>query len=218
MKKENVTQEDYNKLLDSIMPVIMKNGLKGTTMDSIASKLQMSKRTLYEIFGSKEEMFRELHKYFHNRIAIALAKIFETSGNVMEAIIKCFLYNRDLMSNVSAQFIRDLEQFATQTQLISEDQRRHHYQNLFEVLQQGIKEGYFRKDLNLQVHCKMVSIQMESLKRTEELFPEDITLLDVYDSIIIGFLRSISSSKGLEELDKYLPSLSAINKNLERHE
>ena len=50
----------------------------------------------------------------------------------------------------------------------------------------------------------MMSIQMESLKRMEELFPPDITLLEVYDSICISFLRGISSPKGLEILDGLL--------------
>lgn len=193
------------------MAALMKNGLKATTMDSIASSLQMSKRTLYEIFGNKEEMFREAHKFFHKNMAEALKQIFLSSRNVMEAIIKCFLYNRDYMSNVSADFIRDMEQFANHDNLIAESHRRHHYQNLYDVLEKGVKEGYFRDDVNLKVQCRMLTIQMESLKRTEELFPQDITLLEVYDNIIIGFLRGISSPKGLQELERYMPSLSFVS-------
>lgn len=214
MKREEVTPEHYNTILESIVPILMRNGLKATTMDSIASSLQMSKRTLYEIFGSKEEMFREAHKFYHKKMADALKDIFESSENVMESIIKCFLYNRDTMGNASADFIRDMEQFANQDNPISESHRRHHYQNLLDVLEQGVKEGYFRDDVNLMVQCRMFIIQMEALKRTEELFPEDITLLEVYDSIIVGFLRGISSSKGLEELEKYLPYLTTNSKNL----
>ena len=216
MKKEEVSQEQYLKILDCIVPILMKNGLKATTMDSLATNMQMSKRTLYEIFGSKDEMFREAHKYFHNKMAEKLKHIFENSGNVMEAIINCFLYNRDLMSIVSADFVRDMEQLANKDNLISESQRRHHYQNLYEVLQQGVKQGYFREDVNLKVQCRMVSIQMESLKRTEELFPDDITLLEVYDSIIVGFLRGISSKKGLEELEKFMPSLTKTTNSVKQ--
>ena len=211
MKKEEVSQEQYLKILECIVPILMKNGLKATTMDSLASNMQMSKRTLYEIFGSKEEMFREAHKYFHNKMAEKLKRIFENSGNVMEAIINCFLFNRDLMSIMSAEFIRDMEQFANTGKMNPESHRRHHYQNLLEVLQQGVKQGYFREDINLNVHCRMFSIQMESLKRAEELFPEDITLLEIYDSIIVGFLRGISSAKGLNELEKFMPSLTNQN-------
>lgn len=212
MKREDFNEEQYNEILRRIMPALMKNGLKATSMDSIAVTLQMSKRTLYEIFGSKEEMFREVHKYFHKRMADALIEIFKTSDNVMEAIIKCFLYNRDMMSNVSAHFIRDLEQFATNGQIVTENTQRHHYQNLYDVLQKGVLEGYFRNDINLYVQCRMLTLQMEALKRTEELFPDDISLLEIYDSIIIGFLRGISSLKGLEEIERFMPALTSNKK------
>lgn len=208
MKLEEVNQSQYVRILECVMPSLMKNGLKATTMDSIAASLQMSKRTLYEIFGSKEELFREAHKYFHRNTAEKLKAIFSESDNVMEAIIKSFLFHRDFMSNVSADFIRDMETLANNN---SETQRRHHYQNLYDVLEKGVLEGYFRNDINLKVQCRMFTIQMEALKRTEELFPEDITLLEVYDSIIIGFLRGISSTKGLNELERFIPSFSSLS-------
>lgn len=209
MKQEEVNSEQYNKILEGIMPALINNGLKATTMDSISSSLKMSKRTLYEIFGSKEEMFKEVHKFFHKKISEKLKNLFESSGNIMEGIIKCFIYNRDIMSKVSPDFLRDMEKISNQSALISEVDRQHHYQHFYDVLELGVKEGYFRNDVNLKVQCRMLTIQMEALKRTEELFPQDISLLDVYDSIITGFLRGISSQKGLVEIDKYMPSLSS---------
>lgn len=210
MKKEEISPEFFEKILECIMVSLTQNGFKATTMDSIAAKLQMSKRTLYEIFGSKEDMFLEAHKYFHQRNAQKLKEIFDSSENIMEAIIRSFLYNRDLMSRVSASFIRDIEQFASYQNYISDTEHRHLYQNLCDVLNSGMKEGYFREDLNLAILCRMLLIQMEALKRTPELFSEDISLLEVYDNIIIGFLRGISSPKGLEELEKYMPALTSL--------
>lgn len=214
MRKEEVSPSQFTKILDYIVPSIMKNGIKGTTMDSIAASLQMSKRTLYEIFGNKEEMFQEAHKYFHAKVATALRKIFEDSSNIMEAIIKSFLYNRDMMSNVNVEFIHDMERLAHKNEL-KESDRRHHYEIFYDVLEKGVNEGFFRDDVNLKVQCRMLTIQMDALKRTEELFPEDISLLEVYDSIIIGFLRGISSQKGLDELEKFIPAITSkhIHKN-----
>lgn len=183
-------------------------------MDSLASTLQMSKRTLYEIFGSKEEMFKEVHKYFHHKIIEQLRKTFDSSTNVMEAIIKCFLINRDIMSDVGVEFLRDMEELASQNTCMAESHQRHNYQNLLDVLQRGVAEGYFREDVNLNIQCRMFTLQMESLKRSEELFPEDISLLEIYDSIIIGFLRGVSSAKGLEELEKFLPDFTSVVSNL----
>ncbi|MDE6335182.1 MAG: TetR/AcrR family transcriptional regulator, partial [Muribaculaceae bacterium] len=56
MTREDMTPGAYDALIDAIGELLLKRGLKATTMDSIASALQISKRTLYEIFNSKNEM------------------------------------------------------------------------------------------------------------------------------------------------------------------
>lgn len=211
MRREDISPELYDKIIEFFTKELMKNGLKATTMDSVANGLQMSKRTLYEIFGNKEEMFLEAHKYFHKKMADKLSEIFNSSSNVMEGIIRCFLYNRDLISNLSPEFMHDIEEYSNHECFGNHLKSRKHHENLFEVLQKGVEQGYFRDDVNLMVQCRMFNIQLEALKRTEELFPEDISLLEVIDSIIIGFLRGISSTKGLEELEKYMPSFTNLS-------
>lgn len=205
-----INDQQYNRILEVVMEAFIKNGVKATTMDSLASALQMSKRTLYEIFGNKEETFREAHKYFHRKIANTLKEIFSSSDNVMEGIIRCFLYNRDLMSNLNVDFIRDMEEYAHHNK--SEENKRRHYQNLHDVLKKGVEEGYVRDDINLMLQCYLLTIQMEALKRSEDLIIKDISLLEVFDNIILGFLRAISTSKGLLELERYTPFLSLTKK------
>ena len=182
-------------------------------MDSIADGLHISKRTLYEIFRSKENMFVQAHEYYCRKTGAVMKEIFEKSSNVMEAILQCFLYNRDMMSDVSVEFIRDINEYVnsknSEIHSQCDSKGKKHYPSLLDVLYKGVTEGFFRKDLNLQVQCRMFIIQMESLKRMEELFPQDITLLEVYDSIITGFLRAISTIKGLKELDRILPMLQS---------
>lgn len=205
MKREHISEEQYLRILDCFISAIMQNGLKATTMDSIAASLQMSKRTLYEIFSTKDELFKEAYSHFNKRMGEKLAEIFKSSANVMEAIIKCFLFNRDFMSKLSADFVRDIQEYAKNNHM-NTSERNQHYQNLYDILQKGVNEGYFRDDSNMMVQCKLLTLQMEAVKHTEKFFPEDVSPLEVYDSIITSFLRGISSTKGLLELEKYMPS------------
>lgn len=210
MKKEDLTPQQYTRILDCFMDSLMKNGMRGTTMDSIAAKLKMSKRTLYEIFGTKEEMFQDFYGYFHHKMGIRLSQIFNSYSNVMEAIVKCFLFNRDMMSTLSSSFIRDMQEYnhVASLEMLEKAHKPQHHKNLFNVLQKGVEQGYFRKDLNLLVQCRILTVLMEALKHSEQLFPKDVSLLEAYDSIMIGFLRSICSLKGLDELEHYMPQIN----------
>ncbi|MCH5225488.1 MAG: TetR/AcrR family transcriptional regulator [Muribaculaceae bacterium] len=215
MRKEEISEEQFTKIMEEFMSSLMKHGLKATTMDSVAASLQMSKRTLYEIFGSKEELFLEAQKYFHKKIGGRLAQMFNDSSNIMEGIVKCFLFHRDLISRINVEFLRDLEDYSGKGDLLTETHRRQHYENFYDVIKKGVEEGYFREDINLIVQCRMFAIQMEALKRGENLFPEDISLTEILDNVIIGFLRAISSPKGLEELEKYLPKQTISKEKIE---
>ena len=208
MKREETNREEQTEILDIICVELMKHGLKATTMDSVAAALKISKRTLYEIFESKEAMFRAAGDYFHNKLEKEYNKIFSNSPNVMVAILKCFELNRNLMSKLSIEFIRDINELSEKNSESNEVKRAKANMLMYNLLDKGKEEGYFRKDVNLMVQLRMFRIQMESLKRMEELFPPDITLLEVFDNITIGFFRSICSPKGLELLEKEIPLLN----------
>lgn len=214
--KKILNSGEYDALLEFIMSSLMKNGLKATTMDSIAASRQMSKRTLYEIFSDKETMFREVHSYFTKKYSETLKEIFTTSENVMEGIIRCFLYNRDMMNKCNVEFMRDLNNYYSEQLNLNQKQLEQNQIkkmiHLHDVLKEGMEEGFIRNDVNLLVQCRMLIIQMESLKRMEEYFPEDITLIEAFDNIILSFLRGLSTSRGLEEIERLIP-LMKTNEN-----
>lgn len=198
-RNKSLSESQYRELMEFIIKLLMHNGIKSTTMDAVASELHISKRTLYEIFSNKEEMVDQALKFFHEKVRSELSSIFNTSENVMEAILRCFLYNRDMMSRVCVAFVRDVNEYHSNCLHPNRDQEDLYF---YEVLQKGVDEGYFYDDLNLKVQCRMLGIQMESLKRMEELFPPDITLLEAFDNISLGFLRGICNDKGRKELEK----------------
>lgn len=200
MGKESQEVKEYDKLLGFIAEQLLRKGIKATTMDSLATELQMSKRTLYEIFESKENMVDRALKNFHDKLAASHRQIFESSDNIMEAMTRILASTRNWMSHASVNFFRDIDEYfaASKRKKEAEDCR---YAEMEKIFSEGAREGFFRKDINFLISCRLLTIQMESLKRMEELFPPDITLLEAYDSISIGFLRSISSQKGLEYLD-----------------
>ncbi len=198
----NQSKEDYNRLLDRITKLMIDKGLKSLTMDSVAASLGMSKRTLYEIFDSKQQMFQEVLVYEHDRHIRRCTDIFRTSENTMEAMLRIYIGQRNLMTKVNPSFFRDMDNAFSEIKDLYENAEEDRHRKFLDMFNLGVKDGVFREDVNYTVTSKIFKIQMESLKRMEELFPPGLTLLDVYDNIIIGLLRSIATPKGMEILDK----------------
>lgn len=207
MQLANPISPEYIALLDFIENEIRLKGFKATTMDSIAAGFKISKRTLYEIFTNKDEMIRITLKHTHNKIALKYSEIFASSSNIMEAILLCFLFNRDIIGKTNPDFFKDFHNFIKLSNDYSGGKQKQFFEHLEGILKKGVDEGYFRKDLKVVVQCQMITLQMESLRRLEELFPENMTIVEVFDSIIITFLRGISTTKGIKTLDKILSQI-----------
>lgn len=74
--------------------------------------------------------------------------------------------------------------------------------NMLKSIEEGLKQGVFRTDVNYPIILRMFRIQMESLKRMEEFLPSDVTLSEAFDTVSMSFLRSIASQKGTVILEK----------------
>ena len=207
MSKTNISTEDYNALLDFINSEIKSRGLKATTMDSIASKYRISKRTLYEIFENKDQMIEAAVLHWREQASRKYSEIFASSSNIMEAILRCFIFNRDIIGKTSVSFLHDFRSFSMKKGPKSACSDRGHLENFIKILQKGVDEGYFRNDINLQLQCQLFHLQMESLRHMDVVFPGDMSIVEVFDAIIITFLRGISTPKGIDTLDKILMDL-----------
>lgn len=195
--------KDLNEdLIISISEILLKKGLKATTMDSIAAALSMSKRTLYEIFDSKKDMIMKVMEYWQLQHSRTVENIFLSSETVMEALFLVFKLHQKIMNDVNVKFFRDMDTFFPDVRKQFERHDRLWVKKVMVVINKGIEQGVFRKDVNYPVTLRLMRIQMESIKRMEEFFPVEITIGDALDSISIGFLRSIASPSGMGILDK----------------
>lgn len=202
MEKADLTDKQYSSLLDSIVPIILEKGPSHTSMDLVASRLSMSKRTLYEIFGSKDEMMLEVFEYLHGLHKQQIDRIFTSTQNAMEGMAKVADYHQQVFNLTNAAFFRDMDERSKHLREDYDGKYRKLNDELSKVFMLGIRQGVFRKDIDYSLQMLLLRVQMESLKRMEENFPPEITLAKAYHTIAQSFLRSIATTKGLEVLER----------------
>lgn len=203
MDRHTLTDEHYKNLLDKITEEIVSRGPSDTSMDLLAQRLSMSKRTLYEIFGSKDDMLLAVLTNIREKLRDDITKIVQSSDNIMSMMANAFLCIQQFVSGINLKFFQDM------------DTKYRHLRETFDQgfdcwkepmmtgFQVGIKEGVFRPDANYELVVRLLRVQMESLKRMEEFFPPQITVKQATSAIVLGMLRSIASPKGMEVLDQF---------------
>lgn len=210
------TASAYDGLLYSIFKLLLKKGIKGLKMDDVASSLGVSKRTLYEIFDSKTDMIVKVMLHMNNLCRQKVEEVYKTAPNCLEGILRVFLVQRQFLCNVNVSFFDDMDQLYPEIKKSYREEADMHTVKSKKFFEQGVKEGLLRKNLDLDLQFRILGIQMESLKRMEEHFPPEISLVDAYDAIYIGFLRGIVSHDGMKILDEMTSDLSIITKKIEK--
>lgn len=204
MMHDNKTVTAYrltlkDEILDAAFAAFATQGIKAVTMDDIAMKLSISKRTLYEIYATKEILlFEGIKKYKVRTERIFLERI-KQCDNVIDIIVDFYMAKAVEYKNTSPLFYSDLQKYPKLLGYL-EQERKNGHERFKKFFKRGVEEGFFRPDVNDELLVAMFDGLGEYLQR-KELYRK-YSFDELFFNIFIVTLRGISTDKGVEELDK----------------
>ena len=188
-----------NRILKAAMTEFLHKGVKSVKMDDIANTLAISKRTLYEIYSNKEELLLEavrIHEQEFNDHMLQYS--LDKNHNVMDIIIE--FYKKKLLdiADVSPLFLVELRKYKQVVEYL-EKQNAGRHNNALLFFHRGVKEGFFRSDLNFDIILKTSSASVNYAMETQMYKNYSITAI-MHNTIFL-YLRGICTTKGIKELD-----------------
>ena len=192
-----------DRIIEGASQMFMTYGIKSVTMDSLANQFGISKRTIYEVFSDKDELLMAVLTRMATKQKEMVKRVLDESENSMVAIFRMLEMNRDNFQSMSPAFQADLRKYHHEVLMKNSDESEMpDYRNHKEVIENGIKEKLFRKDIN----ADLVNRCLFNLGRSiidHELYPYELfTRHEVIQNIFINYLRGISTPKGLDLIDK----------------
>jgi AcrR family transcriptional regulator len=131
------------QLFDQLVSLMLAEGFAAFTLDDLAARLHCSKRTLYSLAGSKEQLVRAAVVHFFRaateRVEAALAGYLEPADRIVG-------YLRAVAAELapaSAAFFTDLAEFAPAGE-VYERNTRIAARRVTELIDSGVAEGAFR--------------------------------------------------------------------------
>lgn len=188
-----------NRILKAAMTEFLHKGVKSVKMDDIANTLAISKRTLYEIYSNKEELLLEavhIHEQEFNDHMLQYS--LDKNHNVMDIIIEFYKKKLLAIADVSPLFLVELRKYKQVVEYLERmNAERHNNALLF--FHRGVKEGFFRSDLNFDIILKTSSASVNYAMETQMYKNYSITAI-MHNTIFL-YLRGICTTKGIKELD-----------------
>lgn len=173
-------------------------GIKSVTMDTLASHLGISKRTIYEIFSDKDELLVGVLKWMTEKQNELVKRILSESENAIVAIFKMLEISRDHFQNLSPAFQADMKKYHYDVMMKkAEKKEMPDYRNNQLIIEKGIKEKLFREDIDPDLANRCLYNMGRSVM-DNDLYPFDLfSRRDVIKNIFINYLRGISTPEGL---------------------
>ena len=134
----------------------------------------------------------------------SMTKIFNETGNVIEAIFKMLDQMSDHFQNMSPAFQMDMKRFHREiVETFGEKDELPYYSNNSEILKRGIREGVFREDIDVEITNKCL-LEVVRMSNDKSVFPaDDFMNKDVIRTFYVNYLRGISTQKGLDLINLY---------------
>lgn len=195
---------EYRKSLrDIVIEASMKafalHGVRAVKMDDVAQSLSISKRTIYEMFGNKEQLLIEVLKTYKAAKEKELNEKAANCQNVIELLFYAYYQKINTFKKTNPVFYSDLTKYPLVIELLQKD-RDEARQNYYEFLRRGISEGIFREDLHLDLIARLLD-SVTSAMMNGELYRQ-YPIEDVFRNIAFVSIRGICTRKGLDLFDK----------------
>lgn len=162
------------KILSCCSEMFLTLGFKSVTMDDIAQKLAISKKTLYAHFPNKETLVRECVFHFFDHVTTEISRISKDASNLIAELydIKLFMMQKIKNEKISPQF--QLKKFYPE--IFSELQKKQMsfmVQRMSNSLEKGVSMGLFRSNLNIPFTARLYFNGMMGIKN-QHLFPAEM--------------------------------------------
>ena len=182
----------------------MQVGVSSTTMDNIARSCGISKRTLYELFPDKLTLLTEAMRFSIGKQREKLNELIEKSDNTLNALLSIYSHIRDQVSHTAQVMIDDIRRLYPS---LYQEYLNEHFQNnrnFALILKEGQKQGFIRKNADIDVAISGFSIIMLNIKRNNPIAISQFNTKQILDETFITLIRGLASQEGIQIIDKFL--------------
>lgn len=176
-----------------------KRGIRAVTMDDVSHQLHISKRTLYQLFDTKESLLLACQQKAMAEHQQQIENIMAETDNVIEIILSDLQLNMMEIQKFSKEFLNDIPLYDK----LRENMLCHRKENnALEFIKRGISQGLFRSEINPEMVYEVGVAIIDAL--IEKGFYNTVPLFELLSSSTIAYLRGISTEKGIELLNEFV--------------
>lgn len=206
-KEEHTKEEVRNLITEKALELFAEKGIKDVKMDDIAAELSISKRTIYEQFADKEQLLLEALKLHNRRMRDEAKERIRKAKHVLDIVLTLYSLYFQSLKSMNIKFFKELERYPN---ICKRNRERNHKNDkrFLAWMEMGRKQGLFREDANFEILLYILRRDLETIftanMRDEQNELSKYTPEELGRTLILFYLRGISTTQGQEFIEEYL--------------
>lgn len=184
-------------IMEAASMLFLQKGIKTTTVEEIAKRCHISKKTFYYFFVDKEIVITEIVQNFINKTNQQLRMLPNISPNASSELISFF---QSLQANIyvfNALFMNDLKKYYPNIHNLFLQERRNKLVPFFSRnIERGVSENIYRNHLDSTLTAELYFLQLDNVIDNIEVSDDERYGIIYY--INSFFLHGIMNKSGLK--------------------
>ena len=195
-------KELKSRIIDYAMGEFYKRGVRAVKMYEISQGLHVSKRTVYEIFGDKEELLLAGLKIK----SLEMREKLETyscnvAHNVVDIIGYFYKLQMEVNSMVGVAFYEEIHRMPRVIEFFNQEHERE-FADRVKFLKAGVEEGLFRQDIDYSLTMELLSASMSEIMRNQ--IYKKYSMQQIFDNFFLVIIRGFCTERGAALLNKVI--------------
>ena len=182
---------------------VLADGMRFFTVERLASKLAMSKKTIYKFFPKKEVLIKKIIEYRMEKMTLEFQNIIKNEPDPIIQFVKIRDYNIHFGRKFNLQKLTYLKSRYPEIWDIIEKYRLKRKNIFFKIFKLSKEKGYLTESLDPLVSANLFINIFNSTFQPEFMLENDLTL----EETIVHFQEVMShglfNDKGIKKINEY---------------
>ena len=173
-------------ILEATLELFMKHGVRKVSIAEIAERASVSQVTIYNYFGSKDQLIHEVIIYYVDKIWGGYERLFKSKMPFPDKIKWMIFDKKQVANQISGEFLEYImEEYSAGSNYIEEMYNEKALPQFMKLFEEGKAQGYIDQSISneaILLYIKMFQEYMQQEDVIQNILPitEDFTKLFFY--------------------------------------
>lgn len=206
--------EKLQLILSESFRLFRKYGIKSVSMDDIARELGMSKKTIYQFVQNKTDLVEKVLNYSMGQESMMCKFVSIENMNAIDILLSVSQNVSKQLQDLNPANAFDLQKYYP---VIYRDfilrKRDHVFEQVKQNFIQGISEGIYRNDLDIDLVARLYIKKLVDVHDPEFLASTNFSIEKVLQVMFDNHIRGIANTEGLKYYEKQIQNYNSIFKS-----